>query len=148
DIFRGIVVEIAVVKRRWVERIEQLLQLAQVDFNSSLRGRRFVHSRVGHFFLPSRRLFSLAREPLLASRENFIARFKLRTLAMSALCETARGRAGRHNKNPDRVHVRSGPCGNEIGPRHCAARRKYYGTVEFRTRCRWQTPATAKRDCT
>src|SRR5215831_16119781 len=70
DIFLGIVVEITVVKRRWVERIEQLLQLAQVDVNSSLRGRRFVHSRVGHFFLPSRRFFLLAREPLLASREN------------------------------------------------------------------------------
>jgi hypothetical protein len=39
DIFLGIVIEIAVVKRRRIKRIEQLLQLAQSDFNYCFRAR-------------------------------------------------------------------------------------------------------------
>src|SRR6516165_1368537 len=53
DIFLGIVIEIAVVKRRRIKRIEQLLQLAKLDLNCCYRARRFVHGCVGHCLLLS-----------------------------------------------------------------------------------------------
>jgi hypothetical protein len=40
NVFFGVVVEIAVVKRRWVRQVEQLLQLAEVDFDTGVGARR------------------------------------------------------------------------------------------------------------
>jgi hypothetical protein len=39
DVIFGIVIEVTVTKRRWIKRIEQLLQSAEVDLDLCSRGR-------------------------------------------------------------------------------------------------------------